>query len=226
MIVASCSEVQSQNSLEAKAFAEVIRAANHPQIVDVRTAEEYAGGHLHGAMNVDVHQPDFLSGVAGLDKVKPVYVYCLAGSRSEEAARTLRKSGFGTVINLKGGILAWQKNNLPIDAGTTAPQAKSNRPASKAWTKDELEAAVKSAPQVLVDFYATWCGPCKKMEPHFSELAKEGSIQIIRVDVDANKALAIEYGISEIPVILAYKGGKQVLRMEGYQTPAMLKSAF
>lgn len=99
-------------------------------------------------------------------------------------------------------------------------------PSATVWTAEQLQAAAKADSKVLIDFYATWCGPCRKMEPSLVELTKEGKIKVIRVDVDANRALANQYGITEIPVLLAFKGGKQVLRMEGFQTTEMLRSAF
>lgn len=110
----------------------------------------------------------------------------------------------------------------PVHAQNTPSTAKS----ATVWTAEQLQAAARADTRVLIDFYATWCGPCRKMEPSLAELSKEGKIKIIRVDVDANRELASQYGITEIPVLLAFKGGKQVLRMEGFQTTEMLRSAF
>jgi thioredoxin len=226
----ACSSGNSQNSLDAAAFSKEIAAQSAPQILDVRTPDEYAGGHIAGAQLADVTASSFAGEVSkiGFAKEQPLFVYCLAGSRSADAASQLTKAGYAKVINLKGGMLGWQRSNLPVTtevpAGHVAIAAKPS--ASKVWTQAELDAAIKANPQVLIDFYATWCGPCKKMEPSFAQIEKEGKIKVIRVDVDVNKDLANAYSITEIPVIYAYKGTKQIMRFEGLQTLDMLTSVF
>ncbi|GAB2798219.1 rhodanese-like domain-containing protein [Hymenobacter metallilatus] len=76
-------------------------------LLDVRRPDEFAGGHLPGAVNIDVTAPDFAQRVAALDKTKPTYVYCRSGARSANAAGQLTKSGFAHVSNLLGGVLDW-----------------------------------------------------------------------------------------------------------------------
>ena len=79
------------------------------QIVDVRTAEEYAAGHIPNAVNVDVLSPDFSKNIAKLDKTQPVALYCRSGRRSKSAAEQSAKLGF-QVIELDGGILSWDRD--------------------------------------------------------------------------------------------------------------------
>ncbi|MBT9395100.1 rhodanese-like domain-containing protein [Hymenobacter sp. NST-14] len=87
-------------------FAEGLR--RHPvTLLDVRRPDEFAGGHLPGAVNIDVTGPDFARRVAALDKTKPTYVYCRSGARSATAATQLTKAGFADVANLLGGVLDW-----------------------------------------------------------------------------------------------------------------------
>lgn len=62
---------------------------------------------------------------------------------------------------------------------------------------------------VLVDFYATWCGPCKMMEPILEKLSKEKDIKVIKVDVDQHEDLAREYGVMSIPNLFLFKDGKR-----------------
>ena len=84
------------------------------QLVDVRSAEEYAEGHLEGAVNIDVQEPEFQAETSReLQKEKKVYVYCRSGRRSLLAGEMLAKDGF-TVVDLDGGILAWIKAGLPV----------------------------------------------------------------------------------------------------------------
>lgn len=74
------------------------------------------------------------------------------------------------------------------------------------------ELVLNSNKPVLVDFWAAWCGPCRMVGPVVEEIAGEydGQAVVGKVDVDANQALSIEYGIRSIPALLVFKGGKVV----------------
>lgn len=84
------------------------------QIVDVRTPEEFAEGHLENAINIDITADDFDSKIAALDKEKPVMVYCKAGGRSAKASSRLNELGFKNISDLEGGIINWNSENKPI----------------------------------------------------------------------------------------------------------------
>ena len=82
-------------------------------VVDVRTGEEYADGHLRGACNCDWHAEDFLSQMeAAFPKSTPLAIYCRSGKRSAEAAKALAKAGY-TIYNMKGGYMAWTSSSKP-----------------------------------------------------------------------------------------------------------------
>ncbi len=86
------------------------------QLVDVRTAQEFSEGFIKNAVNFDWNnQAQFVAQAKKLDKTKPVYVYCLAGVRSDKAADWLITNGFSTVINLDGGIKAWKAANKKLE---------------------------------------------------------------------------------------------------------------
>jgi len=76
---------------------------------------------------------------------------------------------------------------------------------------------INSDKPVMVDFWATWCGPCKMIAPHVQAVADEfaGRAVVAKVDVDANKQWAIKYGIQSIPTLLFFKDGKLVDRVVG-----------
>jgi thioredoxin 1 len=80
---------------------------------------------------------------------------------------------------------------------------------------------------VLVDFTADWCGPCKSMAPVLKQLKAElkDSISIIKIDVDANQALAAKYQVQGVPTFMVFKQGKQVWRQSGMQSISQLKQA-
>ncbi len=86
------------------------KSADNLTILDVRTAAEFADGHLDNAINITWPDPAFVRKVQPLDKSKPVYVYCQKGGRSEKAATLLDSLGY-KVINLSGGFAAWKSGS-------------------------------------------------------------------------------------------------------------------
>ncbi len=83
-------------------------------VLDVRTAEEFAEGHLDGATMVDFYAEDFADQLAGLDRTAPYLLYCRSGNRSGQTATMMRDLGFTDVAEIDGGILAWTDAGLPI----------------------------------------------------------------------------------------------------------------
>lgn len=77
--------------------------------------------------------------------------------------------------------------------------------------------------KVLVDFYATWCGPCKMLSPVLEEVSKEVNIDIVKVDVDENSNLAREYGVMSIPCLILFENGKEVKRNLGFMPKEKVK---
>ncbi len=196
-------------SVDAKAFAALIKTKTDGQLVDVRTPGEFQGGYIAGAMNLDFNGSDYGRQVASLDKNKPVLVYCLSGGRSASAAKGMRNAGFKEVIELQGGIMSWNKNGLPL--------AGANNAATPGMSKNDFDKILIDNPVVLVDFYAPWCAPCKKMKPTLDEIEKEynAKVKVVRINVDENKALSKELNIEILPTLMIYKGGKHFFQHEG-----------
>jgi rhodanese-related sulfurtransferase len=108
-------QAQSVKKLDPQNFEKKLKETKEPILIDVRTSGEYAQGHLPNAVLIDVNSSDFKSRVGKLDKSKPVFVYCKAGSRSSSAAGVLTDLGFKEIYDLNGGITSWQKANKPIE---------------------------------------------------------------------------------------------------------------
>ncbi len=83
-------------------------------ILDVRTPEEFAGGRLPGAVNVDIQVPDFQSRLGALDRGKTYLVYCRTGNRSARAIQVMQRLGFQSVYHMTEGILRWEKKGFPL----------------------------------------------------------------------------------------------------------------
>ena len=83
---------------------------------------------------------------------------------------------------------------------------------------------LESEKPVLVDFFATWCGPCRQMSPILEQVSEERSdVKIVKVDVDENQNLAAEYGVMSIPTLIYFKGGKAVSQTVGARSKASLE---
>ena len=200
LIFNSCSNAQTTNtSLSASEFADRIIELPSAAIVDVRTPEEFLKGHLQNAKNYDWNGSDFQKQVSTLNKSKPVFVYCLSGGRSASAASQMRSDGFKTVYELSGGMMKWRVANFPETTNRSTE--------SIGMTKQHFDELLNSGEMVLINFYADWCAPCKKMKPYLDEISEEmaSKVVVIRINADDNQQLCKELEIDALPVLQLYK---------------------
>ena len=198
---------QKTEVLTAEEFSSQIKQPDI-QLLDVRTAEEYRTGHIVHSLQADwLKDKEFKRRVKYLDKEKPLYVYCGSGVRSNDAAKWLRKNGFGTVFELQNGILGWKKASQPLEAENILKQL----------TLEQYKSLTNKGEIVLIDFGAKWCPPCKKMEPVLDQLQAKlpGEFVLEKIDAGIHTDIMQQLNVDELPTFIIYKNGKEVWRKIG-----------
>ena len=117
LVLSACgSGAGATQKLEPQAFAE---AAGKPGVVvlDVRSPEEFAAGHLPGAVNINVEDSGFADAIAALEKGATYAVYCQSGRRSGIATSQMEQAGFTSLFDLQGGVQSWQQVGGELTTG-------------------------------------------------------------------------------------------------------------
>jgi thioredoxin len=137
-------------------------------------------------------------------------VYCLSGGRSGSAASKMRSDGFKEVYEMNGGMMKWRAANLPETTDN-----KVNKPGMALADFNKLTQSDKI---VLVDFYADWCVPCKKMKPYLDEIASEMAtkVQVVRINADDNQELMKALKVDALPVLKVFQKGKETWNNVGF----------
>jgi thioredoxin len=214
--ILSCKGQTSKNitDIDPKAFSEKIMTTPNAQIIDVRTPQEFASGHLDNAVNIDWLGDNFVANAEKLDKTKPVFVYCKTSNRSPQAAKKLEELGFATIYNMQGGLLKWDAEGF-------------SKPTDRiiGVCSQEYAELLNSDKKVLIDFYAEWCAPCKKMTPYLLKMQKDlaDKVVIIRLNADENPTLIKEMKILELPTLLIYENKELKWTHSGFISEEDLK---
>jgi len=209
---------RAQERLSPKEFRKKLDHTSDALLLDVRTPPEIAKGYLKGAVFMDFYDSSFTEQVAGIDRDKPVFVYCAIGGRSWDAAKIMHTLGFKEVYDLKGGIIVWKIRNYPfvkLKADT----------ARQGMQKAAFEKMISGIPLSFVDFYAPWCMPCKIMIPALDSIEQEmgDSVLVVRINADENLQLMKDYGLKALPYVILLQGTKIVFRREGFMNSAEMR---
>jgi len=211
LLIACSSNSQTFTNLSPKEFKSAFEKEN-AILLDVRTPQEINGGMIENASTIDFYDADFSKKIAKIQKDKTVYVYCKSGGRSSKAAKMLLESGQAKVVNLKGGIMAWNTNRMPL----TKSMSKKDHSMEELSISDFDNMLSKNS-LVLADFHTLWCVPCRKMSPIVDELKVEyeSSAEILRIDMDKSELLADSYNIKAVPTFVLFKDSKEIWRHTG-----------
>jgi len=209
--VAQNSGIKQVNSLQ---FRELIKN-DTGALLDVRTSSEFQNGHISNSGQLNFYAFNFKNKLLLLPKNQPIYLYCNTGYRSEKAARYLIANGYKNVYNLEHGIMDWELKNLPVVVDPNARPDTDNKMEFAEYTK-----LIDSSEPVFIDFYAPWCGPCRKMMPLIDSLKVDyhKRINIVKVNVDASKKLVKELKIGGVPYLALYDNGKLIYSKNGELT--------
>lgn len=207
---------EAVHTIDVKSFAEKLKTNEKPQLLDVRTPQEYSVEHIGNAKNVNWNGDDFVAKSTTFDKSKPIFVYCKVGGRSAQAANKLAELGFKEIYNLDGGIMKWNAENN----ANVIPSAK-----IIGICDQEYGELIKSSNRVMIDFNAKWCAPCKKMNPYILKFQTEmiEKIKIVQLDADENKTIVEQMKLDNLPTLIIYEKGKEVWRNAGYISEGDLK---
>ncbi len=103
----------SPERVDAESFSTVVSSPG-VTVIDVRTPEEFAQGHIDGAVNYNVEGPDFGAQIATLDPAGTYAVYCRSGNRSQVAVSEMSQAGVNGIYELESGIVGWESAGLPV----------------------------------------------------------------------------------------------------------------
>jgi len=197
--------------LNAQEFSEKITSTPDAVILDVRTPGEFSQGHIQNAINISWNDPTFDGKINNIAKNAPIFIYCLSGSRSMSAANFMRKNGYDKVYELMGGMMKWSMANLPLTTESGVSK-------SAAMSLSDFKNLLKGDKIILVDFYADWCLPCKKMEPFLNEISNENKeiISLIRINADEQSELCKSLKIDALPYLQLYKNEELLWEKVGF----------
>jgi len=203
--VALAQETPKFASLEE--FSTKLSQQTNPQIIDARTAEEFALNHLNGAVNFNLQSQNYEALVKNLNASKPVFVYSIQNGRSSALSKDLRNRGFKEVYELEKGIGNWVGGGKPIFTS-----------AKKGLSLSEYNQILASNKTVLVDIGSRYCGSCKRVKPILETLRQENgaALKIVELDLEESPELIASLKtVTAFPYLILYQQGEVVWKQSG-----------
>ena len=194
-------------TLSLDSFIAKIGRQSNPQVVDARSAEEFAFNHIEHALNFNVQSPGYEDYLKILDKSRPVFIYAINTGRSSVLAHDLKSRGFAAAWDLEGGIANW--------IGSGRPYVSSIK---KGLTLSAYNSLIASGKSVLVDIGSRYCPACKKAKPVLDSIRSEypEGLKILEIELEENPQLiaALET-VNVFPYFILYNRGNIVYKKSG-----------
>ena len=109
-----------------------------------------------------------------------------------------------------------RQNETEIEGNDRQETAKTEEKVIEVTSRNFEEEVIKSEKPVIIDFYATWCGPCKRLSPIIEEVARENeNVKFVKIDIDNTEDIALEYQVKSIPTLLLIQNGEEKDRIVG-----------
>lgn len=208
LVFSACNQQTSSGQLDALAFQQ-IASNNNAQIIDLRPKSEFDSAHLANAVSFVPNSAELDAYIDLLYKDIPVCVVGTGSDAKKSVIEKLSAKGFKQVYELKGGYTAWTEAKLPFVK--TVPK--------KIYDNDTItfDKAIMGNKLVMVDFNATWCKPCKMMQPSIDKIHDTRSEEVVvySIDTDQHPEYNEKYQIRSIPLVMLFKNGKILHRSEG-----------
>lgn len=181
----TCKQNNGYTSITPEEFKITIER-EHTQLVDVRTAEEHAQGHISGSINIDVKQEKFIErATTTLDKANTIALYCRSGRRSKTAAKQLSQAGY-KVVELEGGYNTWQEKDILLVTHEIKHLLNNHTQKAQAATSDTERAQLLDT---LIARYNTLCNKHEKQLKSFTDKVKAGNKEAIQAEKELRKTL-------------------------------------
>lgn len=210
IILAFTTLIKAQNEssvVNLSVFSTKLSAQSNAQIIDARSAEEFALNHINGSLNFNQQFENYEKSVKSLKTDQPVFIYSIGNGRSVSVANDLKSKGFKEILVLDGGIGSWVGGGKPYF--TTA---------KKELTSSEFKNVLASNKLVLVDIGSLYCGSCKKVKPILDSLRKENgaALKILEINLeDSPQLISSLKTVTSFPYLILYRQGEIVLKRSG-----------
>lgn len=200
----------SAQSLNAEAFNQGIKSKDNTQIVDIRTYEKFARGHIKYAVNIDFEEDNFENLVTKYYSINtPLYIYAGSDFASNNARVFLNDLGYKNIFTLKGGFSEWVMDSKPY-----VSELENFEPIA-AFTPENFKRALAINPRLFVFLQTPSCGYCKQMKPYMAQQAKNAGYKLLEIDIEENENMSYFFDAHETPTMLIYNYRKQVWKNKG-----------
>lgn len=206
--------------LDPNTFLATMRKNENVQLLDIRTPSEWGRGYIKKAINLDLTESSFDLDLKNSFRTSaPLFVYCQSGLKSSQAQEYIADLGFKEVYVLQGGFENWIMKSKPYVANSKNPEPLAF------MTIDNFYNKINENKIVIVDFYADWCGPCKKMDPILKNIIESHPhVNLVKINADFNATITERFEIEEIPTLLIFKNGRQIWRHTGISDEKEIKA--